>query len=56
MTTGHDDKVRVEPSGILKVCAWCVPRARLDELKRLYTVSHGLCNACAVRLESEAGT
>jgi hypothetical protein len=53
MTTALDDLVVVEPSGLIKACAWCVSRARLEELGRTYAVSHALCTSCAMRLEQE---
>ena len=52
MTTALDTTVIVEPSGLTYVCAWCVPRARLIELGRLYAVSHSMCTACAATFVS----
>ena len=49
MTTALNDSVVVEPSGLTLVCAYCVSRARLDELARKYTVSHGICEDCIAR-------
>jgi hypothetical protein len=54
MTTATDETVRVEPSGLTLVCAWCVPRARLVELGRTYRVSHTMCTACAEKFEQGA--
>lgn len=54
MTTAIDETVIVDTSGLTKVCAWCVPRERLEELSRNYHVSHGLCTACAARMLREA--
>jgi hypothetical protein len=56
MTTALDETVIVEPSGLTLVCSWCVPRARLDELNRIYRVSHGLCTTCAVKLLAQGRT
>ena len=54
MTTATDTTVIVDASGLTLVCAWCVSRARLEELCRRYRVSHGLCTACAAKLEGGA--
>jgi len=44
-------KTVIDPPGLIKVCAWCVPRARLVELSRESVVSHSLCTACAAAFE-----
>jgi len=49
MTTALNDTVVVEPSGLTLVCAYCVSSARLGELSRQYTVSHGICDQCIAR-------
>jgi hypothetical protein len=53
MTTRLHDAVTIDPSGLVRVCAWCVPAPRLAELHRLDRCSDGLCPACAVRLLHE---
>jgi hypothetical protein len=50
MTTQADDRVVVEPTGLVRVCAWCCPPARLAELHLLYRCTDGLCSVCATRL------
>jgi hypothetical protein len=51
MTTALDHNVAIDPSGVLKACAWCLSRERLAELAQNYTVSHSLCTTCAAKLE-----
>ncbi len=56
MTTALNTRVDVEASGMVVACAWCCSRAQLVALHRAYpgTVSHSLCPACAVKLETAA--
>lgn len=54
MTTARDTSVIVGADGLTLVCAWCVPRARLEELSRTHRVSHGLCTQCAAAFEAGA--
>lgn len=54
MTTLQNDAVVVEPSGLVRVCAWCVAKPRLVALHRAYRCSDGMCERCSARLEQEA--
>lgn len=56
MTTALNEKVVLEPNGLLKACSWCLSRERLDELNRDYVVSHALCTACTARLVAQQHT
>lgn len=55
VTTARNDVVVVELSGLVRVCAWCVPRARLIEIHREYKerCTDGLCPECSTRLEQQ---
>lgn len=53
MTTRQNDRVVVEPSGIVRVCSWCLPKSRRMELQRLHRCSDGVCPPCLVELEKE---
>jgi hypothetical protein len=56
MTTQAHTQVDVDADGLVKACAWCCTRAQLVALNRAYPakVSHGLCPACAQKMEKEA--
>ncbi len=54
MTTLLNDRVVVEPNGLVRACAWCLTPERLAELSVTHTVTHSLCTACSLRMESEA--
>jgi hypothetical protein len=54
MTTATNTTVIVGADGLIKVCSWCTPRAKLEELSRLYDVTHGICNICSAKLEAGA--
>lgn len=55
MTTSLDTTVIVGADGLTVVaCAWCTPRARLEELSRTYIVSHSMCNNCSAKVEAGA--
>jgi len=51
--TAKNDVVVVEPSGLVRVCAWCVPLIRLREIHQQHRCTDGLCPDCQVKLEQE---
>lgn len=51
MTTQRNDVVVVEPSGLVRVCAWCLPATRLAEIHRAYRCTDGLCVSCEASLD-----
>ena len=53
MTTALDPTVIVEPSGLVRVCAWCVPQIRLAEIHRAHRCTDGLCPDCQIKLAQE---
>lgn len=55
MTTALNPSAVIEPSGLVRACSWCVTRARMAELDRLYArnVSHGVCPDCQALLNAE---
>ena len=54
MITDQNDQIVVEPSGYVRVCAWCVPAKRIADLARAYRCTHALCDACRVKFEQES--
>lgn len=54
MTTRLAPAVDVAPSGLVTVCAWCVPAATLAQLHRDYRCTDGMCSACSAQLERAA--
>jgi hypothetical protein len=55
MTTSLNNAIVREDNGIIVVCAYCVPRPRLEAINREYPgqVSHGMCPKCFVRQHQE---
>jgi hypothetical protein len=51
--TATHDVVVIEPSGLVRVCAWCVPAIRLAELHRDHRCTDTLCPPCAQRLAED---
>jgi hypothetical protein len=51
--TAKNDVVVVESSGLVRVCAWCVPMVRLMEIHRAHRCTDGICPDCKERLEQE---
>jgi hypothetical protein len=46
MTTTINPGVVVEASGLVRVCCYCVPRARLAELHQAHRCTDGICQSC----------
>jgi len=54
VVTRQSDIIVVDPvTGLVRVCAWCVPLIRLAELSRAYRCTHTLCAECKTKLEQE---
>jgi hypothetical protein len=51
--TATNDQIVVDPSGLVRVCAWCVPLVRLMEIHRAHRCTDGICPDCRVKLEQE---
>ena len=50
MTTATNDRVVVEANGLTRVCAWCTPKPRLEQLHREYRCTDGLCQPCTAKM------
>lgn len=46
MTTATNDRVVVEANGLVRICAYCVPRARRRELHYAHRVTDSICTSC----------
>lgn len=53
MTTQKNDVVVLETSGLVRVCAWCLPAKRLAELHRAHRCSDGLCDDCSAQMQQD---
>lgn len=53
MTTAQNDRVVVEATGLVRLCSYCVPRARRLDLHRAHRVTDSICSACASVLHAE---
>jgi hypothetical protein len=53
MTTAINDDVIVQPNGLVRCCAWCLPLIRLAELHKQYRCSDGICPDCQKLMERE---
>lgn len=55
MVTRQHDLVVIDPiSGLVRVCAWCVPSARRKCLQWAFRCTDSICPACAERLQPHA--
>ena len=54
MTTATNPAIVIEPNGLVRCCAWCLPSRTLAELHRAYRCTDGLCAPCRQRLEKES--
>lgn len=53
MTTRSNDIVVIElgHGGLVRVCAWCTPRARLEQLHREHRCTDTICASCSAEMK-----
>lgn len=54
MTTLLHAPVAIDPSGLVRACAWCCSPRQLADLERRFpeTVTHGICASCSTGFDA----